>query len=53
MSRTEIIRRAVVAGARAATSATLIIHEQLHALGLGENPPTSTYITTRVYHRCR
>jgi hypothetical protein len=33
--------------------ATLIIHEQLHALGLGENPPTSTYITTRVYHRCR
>ena len=33
--------------------ATLVIHEQLHALGLGENPPTSTYITTRVYHRCR
>jgi hypothetical protein len=32
--------------------ATLVIHE-LHALGLGENPPTSTYITTRVYHWCR
>ena len=33
-------------------SATLIIHESLHALGLGENPPTSNEITQRVDRRC-
>jgi len=38
---------------RPAFGAALIIHEQLHALGLGENPPLSTYITARVYHWCR
>ena len=33
-------------------SACLIIHESLHALGLGENPPSSKEITLRVEHRC-
>ena len=33
-------------------SAVLIIHESLHALGLGENPPTSREITQRVEGRC-
>lgn len=31
----------------------LIIHETLHSLGLGENPPTSSEITARVMERCR
>jgi hypothetical protein len=30
----------------------VIIHESLHALGLGENPPSSQEITTRVAERC-
>ena len=30
----------------------IIIHELLHALGLGENPPTSEQITRRVWRRC-
>ena len=30
----------------------LIIHELLHTLGLGENPPTATYITAQVRSRC-
>ena len=29
-----------------------LIHEGLHSLGLGENPPTSAAITSRVLHRC-
>jgi hypothetical protein len=29
-----------------------LIHEQLHGLGLGENPPTSREITDRVLRRC-
>jgi hypothetical protein len=33
-------------------SEALIIHELLHALGLGENPPTSVAITGRVLERC-
>jgi hypothetical protein len=33
-------------------SASLIIHESLHALGLGENPPSSNEITQRVEWRC-
>jgi hypothetical protein len=33
--------------------ATLVIHEQLHALGLGEDPPSSLHITARVEHWCR
>ena len=30
----------------------VIIHESLHTLGLGENPPKSQDITTRVMERC-
>ena len=30
----------------------LVIHEALHTLGLGENPPTTFYITNRVKARC-
>ena len=30
----------------------LVIHELLHSLGLGENPPTSADITDRVRTRC-
>jgi hypothetical protein len=30
----------------------LIIHEFLHSLGLGENPPTSDQITKQVTRRC-
>jgi hypothetical protein len=33
-------------------SAYLIIHESLHALGLGEDPPSSSEITQRVERRC-
>jgi hypothetical protein len=29
-----------------------LIHEALHSLGLGENPPSSDYITERVRVRC-
>lgn len=31
----------------------VVIHEALHTLGLGENPPTSSQISTRVASRCR
>ena len=30
----------------------ILIHEALHTLGLGENPPSSFEITTRVIRRC-
>jgi hypothetical protein len=30
----------------------MVIHEILHTLGLGENPPTSIEITRRVEFRC-
>lgn len=33
-------------------AAVLIIHEELHSLGLGENPPSSTEITGRIIARC-
>jgi hypothetical protein len=32
---------------------SLVIHELLHTLGLGENPPSSAEITERVQARCR
>jgi hypothetical protein len=32
---------------------TLVIHEMLHTLGLGENPPSSLEITKQVAGRCR
>jgi hypothetical protein len=35
-----------------ARSASFVIHESLHALGLGENPPSSRDITDRVERRC-
>jgi hypothetical protein len=31
---------------------SMVIHELLHTLGLGENPPTSMEITRRVAVRC-
>jgi hypothetical protein len=34
------------------TTEILLIHEFLHTLGLGENPPTSEAITERVAARC-
>jgi len=33
-------------------AAALIIHEELHSLGLSENPPSSEQITDRVVSRC-
>jgi hypothetical protein len=30
-----------------------LIHESLHSLGLGENPPSSSEITSRVISACR
>jgi hypothetical protein len=33
--------------------AAAMIHEMLHTLGLGENPPSSEEITRRVLARCR
>lgn len=33
-------------------AATLIIHEQLHSLGLGEDPPSSAAITRQIIARC-
>src|SRR5262245_51548730 len=32
--------------------AAIVIHEELHSLGLGEDPPTSGEITRRVEARC-
>jgi hypothetical protein len=32
---------------------TMLIHEMLHTLGLGENPPSSLEITKQVQRRCR
>ena len=31
---------------------TLVIHEILHTIGLGENPPSSSEITRQVWRRC-
>jgi hypothetical protein len=33
-------------------AANILIHEELHALGLGEDPPSSRVITARVGKRC-
>jgi hypothetical protein len=33
-------------------AANILIHEQLHSLGLGENPPSSEEITLQVVSRC-
>jgi hypothetical protein len=34
-------------------AAAVVIHEELHSLGLGENPPPPEEITERVLERCR
>jgi hypothetical protein len=36
-----------------ALAAAIVIHEELHSLGLGEDPPPSLEITNRVLSRCR
>lgn len=36
-----------------ALAEAMVIHEMLHTLGLGENPPSSFEITERVRARCR
>lgn len=41
-----------LSGRKPRLAAAVLIHEQLHALGLGENPPTSSEITARVLMRC-
>jgi len=38
--------------ATARPAGIVIIHEMLHSLGLGENPPTSRHITQTVVRRC-
>jgi hypothetical protein len=46
-------RRFAEAQSRSATRAELVVlHEALHTLGLGENPPDSLEITRRVGQRC-
>lgn len=35
------------------TAENMVIHEMLHTLGLGENPPSSREITRRVNARCQ
>jgi hypothetical protein len=42
-----------VAGSDPALAEMVLIHEALHTLGLGENPPTSAEITARIEDRCR
>ena len=37
----------------ASEAAAMVIHEMLHTLGLGENPPSTFEITARVRDRCR
>lgn len=61
LARTQPGSRAIlVCGARFARqmgrgprhAEAVLIHEALHSLGLGENPPSSDYITERVRARC-
>jgi hypothetical protein len=44
---------AAVQRLRPADASIMVIHEVLHTLGLGEDPPTSAEITQRVEARCR
>jgi hypothetical protein len=45
--------RFLLAAARnPAYAEAIVIHETLHSLGLGEDPPTSAEITARVVERC-
>lgn len=41
-----------IATRKARLARVVLIHEALHALGLGENPPSSAEITHRVEDRC-
>lgn len=34
-------------------AAGIVVHEQLHTLGLGEDPPSSEAISRQVFYRCR
>ena len=34
-------------------ASVILIHEEFHSLGLGENPPSSAEITARIAERCR
>ena len=43
---------AFVNGNNATQTEAFIIHEELHSLGLGENPPSSKEITARVLASC-
>jgi hypothetical protein len=45
-------RFTVVAERTPAQAEAIVIHEMLHTLGLGENPPTTVEITQRVKRRC-
>jgi hypothetical protein len=45
-------RFAQLAHANPSAAANILIHEELHALGLGEDPPSSRVITSRVAVRC-
>jgi hypothetical protein len=45
-------RFATLARTNPALAAALILHEELHSLGLGENPPESREITFSVIRRC-
>jgi hypothetical protein len=47
-----VSRLAQVQSRRPAYAEAIIIHEMLHTLGLGENPPTSEEITRQVQLRC-
>ena len=38
---------------RGSLAEAMVIHEMLHTLGLGENPPSTFEITQRVRERCR
>lgn len=42
----------LIAKSQPGLAAALVIHEELHSLGLGENPPDSRSITTQVIARC-
>jgi hypothetical protein len=41
-----------LAGRNASGVDAFVIHEMLHTLGLGENPPAPSQITAQVMHRC-
>jgi hypothetical protein len=42
-----------LAAAEPGRAEAIVIHEVLHSLGLGENPPSSEDITAAVERRCR